>query len=792
MALSDVKTLVVTTALADPLKNVFEAIAAEEERATEAEADLDERVDVLEDESNIPVASRSSGQYAIGLLPFDSSAIVDGDGNRIGLSFANGQNGDNTGSDSDAVFKITDYFGLSKIHAGGTVRLFLEFTMSNTFNPTITPFVQVKRDGALENLSSSPTPSTTQYVIVRNETVSNVRYITLEFIATGTEEQASPFLRFSGTNSTGGQTITYKDHLFAFAVAVDSDQSLTKQQMGALVKGAALGGSDDGFTRALSPIPLSIDATLAPSGADYDDYRDAYIDVGAGELTARKRIIIEPGTYVHNAAVPGDTTYILPRYTNFIGGEAPLRSVVQHIQADTVDPSLTSTNEPMRNWYTSEHRDYTIISKNTRYTVHADPGTTSPDQYMYWEGMNVIHYGNQGAVDYQTSLGGSGNPSAVWSLSRPFGYGGSSGWVLDHTDCYMQGYKYVFGYHDNIDFEKSTYVTVRDSTLVASGPDDANYTYRFSVLGSGVASKIHLHGITSNGDMQIVFGPWLSTDPLNQPADPSWQFQIRTQSHDPMKVEISGAMRALKIASATTGGSSSIDVSASTPALLTAWFGDVYRRAGSGSLAGYVWGYNNVAAATVGSPAVQINSLGVRAGNRTSDPWVLSVAVDGGAPITVTFNTNLTAVANSTLLATINAALGGAAVASEYNIVARHRPVFAGEESPKRNSSASAIPINSWVAGDTSIRKVRLMTSSDAVWRSIGSAFADDIYPATTGRVKHSGIWGPADLIINGAPTLVYGDLLEIDASNAGQLVKNNSSTRPVLMCGGPNLFVKP
>lgn len=590
---------------------------------------------------------------------------------------------------------------------------------------------------------------------------------------------------------------SYRDHRFLLVTRTDTTTPMQTQRRGAVSRAASLSASDSAFTRALSPVPVT-QSTLAESGGDYDDYRAAYTGVGAGELTARKEVILEPGRYEHDAAVPGDTSYILPRYTDFRGGDAPHRSVVYYFQPDNVDPALTSTNEPMRNWYTSSHFNYRVETKNTRYTVHADPGTSSPDQTLEWEGMQVIHYGNQGAVDYQTSLGGSGNPGGVWSLARAFGYGGSSGWKLDHRDCYFQSYKYVFGYHDNIDFDKPTYVDISDTPLVATSPEDQVYAYRFGVLGSGVASKLHFRGVSTNGDMQIVFGPWLSEDPDNQPADPSWQFQIRTQAHDPMKVETSGSMRALKIASTSTASGSSIDVSGSTQALLDAWFGDVYARPGSGGLAGYVFGYNNVNAATVGAGAVQINSLGKRAGNRTSSPWVLSVAVNGGAPIAITFNTDLTNVSNTTIINTINAALGSAAAASEYNLIERYRPHFAGEESPRLNSSAVALPWKSWVAADTSVRKVRLMTATDDPRRSGGCVYGrltndygDDIYPGGTGRVKHSGYWGPNDIIINGGPTLAYGDLLEIDPANPGQFVKNNYSIRPVLMCAGFNLFVR-
>lgn len=755
---------------------------------------------VSEAAPEILMASRATGQYQVGLVPWDSGAIEDAFGNRIGLSFAAGENGDNSGSDQDAVLKVTDYLGLSPIHQGARVRCHVQFLLSTVFRPTITPFLQLRRRGpdgelSLVNLTNASVPSTSQYTIVQNARVGNIQHVVLDFIAMGNEQQAAPFLRFSGANSLGGESIVYMDHRFSMVSRSDDTLAQAAQQLGAAVKGAALGGSDDGFARSLSPVPITISRLGA--GETYSDFRTAYIETGAGELTARKAVAIKRGVYVHNAAVPGDTSYILPKYTNFAGNDAPFRCVVQHLQANDVAPELTSTNEPIRIWYYSVHEDYTMLAENVRYTNHADPGVTQPDQTIIFSGMRVRHRGNQGAYDYQASLGGAGNPGGVWSLARAHGYGASSGWTVSHDFEWMRSYKYVFGLHDNIDFVRSVKLTLDDDYNSATGPDDDNYAYRFGVLGSGKASKIRLRATPCNGDLQVVYGPWLSVKPDNQPADPSWQFQIRGQSHDAMKQVVSGAMRALRIMSASTADGPGINLSGSTPALIDAWFGDVYAKPGAGGMAAYVWGYNNISAATVGSPAIQLNSLGKRAGNRAGDPWLLSISDNGAAPVVVTFDSDLTLVANSTILATINAALGYAG-ASEFNVLERTRGVFAGEESPRRNSSATTIPWRAWTAADTSMRKVRLMTALDASERSAGSAFASngpeetgDIYPGETGRVKHGGLWGSADLLINGAPMLARGDLLEIDPAQPGRLVKNNYSIRPVLRCVGPDLFAR-
>ncbi|MCT7375476.1 hypothetical protein [Chelativorans salis] len=187
----------------------------------------------------------------------------------------------------------------------------------------------------------------------------------------------------------------------------------------------------------------------------------------------------------------------------------------------------------------------------------------------------------------------------------------------------------------------------------------------------------------------------------------------------------------------------------------------------------------------------QITALGKRLGNRTLETWTLAMSIDGGAPINVDFDGDYTADSNSTILGLINSALGAAGVASEYDIIGRHRPIFMDCERRLMNSTADAIPIWSWCAYDGSVNKVRLMTSADADTLAAGCAFGNDLYPDEMGRIKHAGYYGINDIIVNGAPALVFGDLLEIDAANPGQFVKNNASGRPILRCIRTDTFAR-
>ncbi len=72
----------------------------------------------------------------------------------------------------------------------------------------------------------------------------------------------------------------------------------------------------------------------------------------------------------------------------------------------------------------------TVIAKNARYAMHSDlqPQYKVDGIVQRLRGMQLIHYGNQAAIDYQTSIAGS--PGSVWSGTYAWGCGSWSGWDL--------------------------------------------------------------------------------------------------------------------------------------------------------------------------------------------------------------------------------------------------------------------------------------------------------------------------------------------------------------------------
>ncbi|MCT7375477.1 hypothetical protein [Chelativorans salis] len=437
------------------------------------------------------------------MAPFDSTAITDADGSRIGLSFAAGQNG--VDGSTSAFIQIREKTGdISKL-AGVKVTCQMIFEVSETFNPTITAFVTVIRGGVAVPLSSG-SASTTTFSLDRSERIGNNLYRDVSFVLTGGESEIRPFVRPSGANAAGTETITYLSHRLVVATVVSSTSALPEQALAAALQRTRKVSVDEAVGTALTPILYAQETILAEDGSgDTTDFRTAYNTLGSGTITEPHAVKIEPGTYTHDAAVVGDVSYIIPNFLDIVGRDS-VPSVIQNLQA----PADTATNEPLRAWYTNKFSDFTAIGKNVRYTFHNDAGGSHPDNVQNFERVRAIHLGNQGAYDYQVSLGGAGDPGAVWMLDRPFGYGTSSGQQVFLDQCYVQGYQRGFGLHDTNDNDKPFSLEIKNTELALTWTDDdETYAFWFAGLGSGQPGSVTLYGVSSTGDLDLRFNPWL-------------------------------------------------------------------------------------------------------------------------------------------------------------------------------------------------------------------------------------------------------------------------------------------
>jgi len=387
-----------------------------------------------------------------------------------------------------------------------------------------------------------------------------------------------------------------------------------------------------------------------------------------------------------------------------------------------------------------------VTARNARYAVHCEASGANPDSTIAVRDCWIEHFGN--------TLAG-------WVSQAAWGMGVSSGWTVKSEGTTYRSPFCAFSYHTNRDFVKPSYVENRNDRVIGTAVDGevAGMAFRAQPLGSRQRDLHLIVGCEVVGDYFYHPSPWMPTTLDYQPAAHT-EIEVSGYGNTPFVFRISDFGRALKIASAG-GAESSIAVAGSAAAVL---FGDVSTFAGVANLPGYVHGSVDVSGAGVGpTNAVFITSLGKRLGDCSTVNKVLTVAVDGAAPLTVTFNQDYTNVTNAVVLAAINAVLGAAA-ATEYALGNRYRPNIRDEEQTLQNSSAVGIPMGSVLAYNGSYKRVRLMTSADAASLFAGVAW-EDIYPGGWGRVKTSGYLPISDVRRTDAAPLAFGSTMSIGAT---------------------------
>ncbi|MDY0830773.1 hypothetical protein SK224_16700, partial [Microbacterium sp. BG28] len=243
-----------------------------------------------------------------------------------------------------------------------------------------------------------------------------------------------------------------------------------------------------------------------------------------------------------------------------------------------------------------------------------------------------------------------------------------------------------------------------------------------------------------------------------------------------------------KIESAATASPSSVRVTGTAAAAV---MGMVRARDGGGGLKGYAWGYKDISGINGGSSGTTplVNTLGKLLGDCSTTPKTLTVTIDGGAPVDVVFNTDLTAASNASILSTINAALGSAATASEY-------AVDQGEAYPRSDHEAILLNdgptgIGRWnaVKWGGNRRSARLVTTADAASAFMGVAL-EPIPPGSYGRVLLRGKLFAASGVegqIPGVTALSPGDAVSLSGSVDGQFVVGSS--KQVGVASDTNIF---
>lgn len=240
--------------------------------------------------------------------------------------------------------------------------------------------------------------------------------------------------------------------------------------------------------------------------------------------------------------------------------------------------------------------------------------------------------------------------------------------------------------------------------------------------------------------------------------------------------------KALKITSASTGATSTVRVSGTAADVIFGVDGLPVYRDGGGGLQGYAYGYWDISgiltapSGTTENTAVN-NTLGTRLGDCSTTNKTLTVTVDGGTPINIVFSTNLTAATNATIIATINTALGAAAVAAEYLVSQGETyPQAPDREAYLINDGTVGIPRWAPVKYGANQRAVQITTTSDAATAFVGVAL-EPIPPGKSGRILTEGRLR-YDQMRGISSGFAYGQAISLSSTADGSFEK--SSTKQV------------
>lgn len=559
-----------------------------------------------------------------------------------------------------------------------------------------------------------------------------------QFIALGNERQFRPVVMQAGAAAPTNEHWDITD-VSARVVSTDTDfetptvANMRLARVSALARAAiaaraeidALGIQTVEAPEADDRIQQRYDAvvTVAPSGADYTTLAAALTAIRvANDANATKvyQVIVGAGVYPQNNTLNGQEQWV-PDYVDvvFLPG-----AVLSYDGPNTGLPANVETINISR---ASRIYGAAIFAKDARYPIHSETNGQFPNRTQWFDACVVEHLGN---ADNTAETGVDS-----WTSTHAFGCGTSSGQIINSVGNVWKSNNSGFYWHNNRDFAAPSQVHQRGDQVGITSGNTAARALSCEILGSGQKDRWIIEGVSTANRLQIRTEKWLSAAPALQVAD-RYEFDIVGWGNTPFPVEFGPLVaKALRITTLDTA-SHTISVSGTAADALMGLSRYTSHRAGGG-LPGHATGHWNIADDGVGPALDQhITLMGYRLGNCSVTPKTMAVTVNGTS-YTVTFNTDLRAATNATILAQINGVIGAVATAAEFDVTATRHPRITDEE-VILFSATDGIPRKSALAYDGDYRRVRLMTSADDAMLFAGIAL-EDIYPGEAGRVKIRG-----------------------------------------------------
>lgn len=648
-------------------------------------------------------------------------------GKVVGLNIPTGSNG----VLSYVVHFITLDVAARSALAGSTVRLKLVASGTENFlgAKVTTDFVGfVVRNGAGSAMGT----------LVGNAQTGTEFSREVSYTVTADDERIGVVIQIQGGGTAGysyrAASLSYSIDNWVASTVYASDY-LVEQKLQPYVREILV--KSDGSGDNLSPVAANSQILDAGRTREYD-------------------VIVGPGTYTDKEWTVKDYVSLVgtDRYSSIIAGEL----------ADNVNPSTIQNIQTLWVNGNTQLRNLTVTGRNVRYPVHSEGSGLNKNTSMVVENCLIEHLGNDGAVQWQEANGG--NPSLVWPFTTAWGWGAASGQKFKGVRSTFRSPTVAWYVHTNSYFDKPCISTLDNCECIATNSDGKSI--RVQPLGSLRNDIVQVNNSLLVGDIDYLSGPWIPALIEDQPADHS-EIKIMGAGNSPAVFTIQDFGRALRIESSLVGAGSAISVGGTAFAPL---FGkESYARNGVSGMKGYRYGWADISGAGVGQlENVFITSLGKRLGDCTGAPKTLSVFVNFSAtPVNIVFNQNYTNATNASILSTINTALAGSAVASEYAVGERYRPRFTDEEMLLKNASSDGIPMGAALAFSGSNKQVRKMTATDSALIFAGIAW-EDIYPGQFGRVKTKGYLSVKD-VLGALSGLSYGQALYVDSAAPGRVV---------------------
>ena len=632
---------------------------------------------------------------------------------------------------------------VNDFEAGDEVRFVMSFHLSDPSYMTINnPSFRVYVGGVYTNRTSDAVLTTRAY--------GNYYDVAFTYTVQGDEDSFDPFAFVRGANSPALGYVEAAS-VRCYVVAASDPVTPNERAVQALIENAASSPiASAERTVAYYGIPAEIpDAkvTVAPSGASHTSILTAVNSITDATAANRIAVAVAAGKYT-SAEIKPTIDYV------DILGSGVKETTIDFQQTDGTSTGDISAYSALYMQTTMRLQDAAVVAKNARYGVHIETGRVYRNKLMEISGCHISHLGNP-------------SPNNTWGAVSALGVGMSGGQVVRLRNSTFLSVGGTPAFYHNWNNEPSPCFWDMEGCSLISHQSNP-IAFQISVFGSGRADKCRLVGNVFGGYIDYSFAAWapstLSTNPANH-----CEVEIYGHGNTPAAFVNNDWGQALKIQSASSGASSGIVLGGDAVKWLFGngaqdWFSTV---SGSAGAEGYVEGWGDVSEADVGPSgraSLAVTPMGKRLGDCSTTNKTLTITVDGGTPINIVFNVNYNAATNATILSTINAALGSAAVASLSNPGSRYRPRFTDEEMSLRNTSGSIIRMGMVLAYDGAGRNVRPMTSADSASLFAGVAW-EDIPDNAAGRVKTSGYIPVGDVLRTDSGMPAFSNTFSVGAT---------------------------